>query len=183
MRRRTLSEEERALWRRAMRDVRETSVRPHRRIDDPAPRAAPRVKPALISAPAATPARRAAHFIFGGGDPALDRAAASRRIPVDRVIDLHGMTQTEAHRALFAALPRSAAAGERLVIVITGKGRPARGQSGPGGVLRMRFLDWIEEAPLRGVIARVAPARPRDGGAGAFYVFLKRKGAELAPRP
>jgi DNA-nicking Smr family endonuclease len=60
--------------------------------------------------------------------------------------------------------------GARIVLVVTGKGRGG-GQS--AGVLRRRFLDWIEEPSVRAHLARVAPAHPRDGGDGAFYLFLK----------
>lgn len=81
-------------------------------------------------------------------------------------------------------LNAAAADGARLALVITGKGRPpAQSDASRGGILRTRFLDWIEEAPVRSLIARVSQARPRDGGAGAFYVFLKQKGAGVTPRP
>jgi DNA-nicking Smr family endonuclease len=126
-------------------------------------------------APAA-PVKTSTHFVYGGGDPKLDRAAASRRIAIDRTLDLHGMTQAEAHRLLHQFILRAAGDGVRLALIITGKGRPSQ-----PGVLRARFLDWVETPPLKGAIARVAPARPRDGGAGAFYVFLKAKGAGAAP--
>ena len=71
----------------------------------------------------------------------------------------------------------------RLALVITGKGRSAAVEAGARpGILRSRFLDWIEEAPLKTQIARVAPARAKDGGAGAFYVFLKKKARGASPR-
>ena len=185
MRRRPLSDEERTLWRRAVKDVRPARPVP---LEAPphapdwtiaAPRAPNRSRGQALN-PAAPPSAPARHFVFGGGDPALDRAAVTRRIAVDRVIDLHGLTQTEAHRLLVRRIPDAAAHGERLLIVITGKGRAARGMAGGGGVLRVRFLDWVEEHPLKGLIARVAQAKPKDGGAGAFYVFLKKKGAGSA---
>lgn len=91
------------------------------------------------------------------------------------------MTQVEAHRALLRFMASAANNGVRLVLVVTGKGR-ATALDARGGVLRSRFLDWVEEPPLRGEIARVAPAKQKDGGAGAFYVFLKRKSAGISPR-
>ncbi len=184
MNRRRLTDTERDVWRRAVRDVR--PVRPVPLDPPPAqkePHAAPRRQRAAAPAHNGSPVLRAPHFVFGGGDPALDRAAASRRIAIDRVIDLHGLTQTEAHRLLLTRIPAAVANGERLVLVITGKGRASQGMlSGAqaGGVLRARFFDWVEEHPLKGMIARVAQAKPKDGGAGAFYVFLKRKGAGAA---
>lgn len=84
------------------------------------------------------------------------------------------MTQIEAHRVLLQFIAAAAHDGARLVLVITGKGKPDS-PAARTGVLRSRFLDWIEEHPLKNDIARVAPAHQKDGGAGAFYVFLKRK--------
>jgi DNA-nicking Smr family endonuclease len=91
------------------------------------------------------------------------------------------MTQPRAHRHLVTTLGAAAAAGERLVLVVTGKGRKSP-NGARAGVLKARFLDWIEAAPVNALIARVAPAGRRDGGDGAFYVFLKRKGAGEPPR-
>lgn len=178
MRRRYLNDEERALWRRAVRDVAPANCQ---RAAPPRPPGAP-AGSVGVSRPTPNfaidaPAKTSTHFVYGGGDPKLDRAAARRRIPIDRTLDLHGMTQVEAHRRLLQFVVRAAADGVRLALVITGKGRPSQ-----PGVLRARFLDWVEAPPLKGAIARVAPVRPRDGGDGAFYVFLKAKGAGAAPR-
>lgn len=189
MKRRDLSEEERALWRRAVRDVaparRPRSAASPVQKPKPANMGAPapgRAK-AKAPAPARGPAKKEPRA-FGAGDPKRDRAAGRRRLPVEKTLDLHGLTQAEAHRRLVRFLNAASADGARLALVITGKGgRAAEGEAPRTGVLRMRFLDWIEEAPVRGLIARVSQARARDGGAGAFYVFLKRKGAGVSPRP
>jgi DNA-nicking Smr family endonuclease len=185
VRRRDLDEEEKALWRQATRDVSPVRRRAAAKTVARAPKtAALKIKaktapaPAIVAA-AALKTRSKQHAILGGGDPARDRAAATRRIEIDATIDLHGLTQAEAHRRLPHFLARAAARGARLVLVITGKGKA----DGLRGVLKSRFLDWIEEEPMRDLIARAAPAKPRDGGAGAFYVFLKRKGAGEAPAP
>lgn len=185
MRRRDLDDEERDLWRRAVRDV-----KPAKRGRAPArkPAAASERGPRRESAPAKSvspaPALRKsapkAHRIVGGGDPSLDRRAARGRIAIDATIDLHGLTQAEAHRRLLRFVERAHADDARLLLVITGKGRG--GDAPRPGVLKSRFLDWAEEAPLRAIIARVGAASQRDGGAGAFYVFLKSKGAGKIPR-
>ncbi|VAW10984.1 hypothetical protein MNBD_ALPHA09-1151, partial [hydrothermal vent metagenome] len=44
------------------------------------------------------------------------------RIDVDGTLDLHGMTQSHAHMALRGFLIAAQARGDRLVLVITGKG-------------------------------------------------------------
>jgi DNA-nicking Smr family endonuclease len=184
MRRRDLSDEERALWRRAVRDV-APAKRPRAIAAaawpagkrQPAEQRLPekRLPPLTGRAAAAR-----AHAVVGGGDPRLDRHAARGRLAIEATLDLHGLTQADAYRRLIPFLARAHADGARLVLVITGKGRG--GDAPRQGVLKARFLEWVEETPARAHIARVAPASRRDGGAGAFYVFLKRKSAGKAPR-
>ena len=91
-------------------------------------------------------------------------------------IDLHGMTLAEAHPALTSFVLGSRAAGKRLVLVITGKGRitddfapmPAR-----AGRLRHDVPRWLALPPLAGAVLQVAPAHRRHGGEGALYVYLR----------
>jgi DNA-nicking Smr family endonuclease len=75
------------------------------------------------------------------------------------------MTQAEAHRALDEFLALADAAGQRCVLVITGK----------GGVLRAGVPRWINEQPSRSRVLAVMPAQPKDGGAGALYILLRRR--------
>ena len=108
----------------------------------------------------------------------VDRANAERLKrglhPIEARLDLHGRTQAEAHHALAAFVHSSSEAGRRCVLVITGRGL---GPSGPGG-LKSAVPRWLEEAGLRRKILAVAPAQPRDGGAGALYLLLRRRRAE-----
>jgi DNA-nicking Smr family endonuclease len=107
--------------------------------------------------------------------PGLDRRTAERlrrgALAIEARLDLHGMTQEEAHRALDAFLARAAQAGKRSVLVITGKG----GRSSGDGVLRAAVPRWLNEAPNRGRLLAFAPAQPQHGGAGALYLLLKRR--------
>ncbi|MFV0243868.1 MAG: Smr/MutS family protein [Qingshengfaniella sp.] len=92
-------------------------------------------------------------------------------------IDLHGMTQAQAHGALTRFILGAQADGLRLVLVITGKGKP-RDEGGPlpvpVGILRHQVPHWLSLPPLRGIVLRLAPAHIRHGGDGALYVFLRR---------
>ncbi len=107
----------------------------------------------------------------GGG---LDRKGAARlkrgEMAIAGRLDLHGLTQDEAHRALVRFVERAHEAGSRTVLVITGKG----GGAGEG-VLRRAVPRWLGEARCRKLVLAVAPARPRHGGEGALYVLLRRK--------
>ncbi len=113
------------------------------------------------------------------GDPNLAKRVGRGRISIGATLDLHGMTQTEARRRLMSFIDFAMLRGERVVLVITGKGARDADDAmpfaeAPRGILRRRFLEWIEEPGLRGRIAQVRQAHQRHGGRGAFYVFLKR---------
>ena len=79
------------------------------------------------------------------------------------------MTQAEAFPALLGFLLRSAEAGRRTVLVITGKG-----PGGQGGVLRRSAPGWLMASPQVRRILTIVPAHVRHGGDGAFYVMLRR---------
>ncbi|HEV2335387.1 MAG TPA: Smr/MutS family protein [Stellaceae bacterium] len=102
----------------------------------------------------------------------VDRATAERlkrgRMRTEARLDLHGMTQAEAHRALAGFVARSRAGGRRCLLVITGHGRMS------GGVLKTAVPRWLGEPDLRRHVLAIAPARPEEGGSGALYVLLRR---------
>lgn len=99
------------------------------------------------------------------------------KLKPDARIDLHGMTLAQAHPALTGFILRSADAGHRLVLVITGKGKD-RDDGGPiptkFGVLRHQVPQWLSMAPLGGIVLQVSEAHIRHGGGGAYYVYLRR---------
>jgi DNA-nicking Smr family endonuclease len=105
-----------------------------------------------------------------------DRANAERlkrgQHPVEARLDLHGLTQAEAHRALAAFLYQARAAGKRCVLVITGRGSGKERQG--GGVLKSAVPRWLDEPAFRPHVLAIATAQPRDGGSGALYVMLRR---------
>jgi DNA-nicking Smr family endonuclease len=161
------SAEESALWRAAMRDVRRRGAAPA--PSAPAPEAA---------APAADPAPRRADPVHVKPAPppgtGLDRRSAHRfrrgQMAIDARLDLHGMTQDEAHRALTRFILRGYETGRRAVLIVTGKGT----REG-GGVLRQAVPRWLAEPGCRAVILAVSEAQPQHGGGGALYVLLRRK--------
>jgi DNA-nicking Smr family endonuclease len=102
-------------------------------------------------------------------EPGRMRRIAREREDMGPRLDLHGLTQDEARAQLNAFLTRAHADGWRAVMVITGKG--SRGD----GVLRRYAPEWLAAPDLRHVVAGVAEAHRRHGGAGALYVALKRR--------
>ena len=97
----------------------------------------------------------------------------------DARIDLHGMTQTAAHRTLFTWLAAAHSRGYRLVLVVTGKGNPKNDENAPWmmsahGVLKQMVPRWLNEPELAALIASVQPAHVKHGGDGALYVYLRK---------
>lgn len=101
------------------------------------------------------------------------------RITPEAKIDLHGMTLAEAHPELIRFILSSQDDGRRLVLVITGKGKPGR-EDGPipqrRGVLRHQVPQWLRMMPLGAAVLQVTQAHLRHGGEGAYYVYLRRAG-------
>jgi DNA-nicking Smr family endonuclease len=95
----------------------------------------------------------------------------------DARIDLHGKTLDQAFPALREFILSSYARGDRLALVITGKGK-SKDASGPiptrTGVLKHQVPAWLRQAPLNSVVLQVAQASVRHGGSGAYYVYLRR---------
>jgi DNA-nicking Smr family endonuclease len=111
----------------------------------------------------------------GNTQDRLDRGL----IAPDATLDLHGMTQTTAHRALAQFLRGARERGSRLIVVVTGKGNPrapdaAAWTESPHGVLKEMVPRWLAEPGMSQWIARVQPAHIRHGGSGALYVYLRK---------
>ncbi len=168
---RAVSGAESDLWRQVTDDVEpleETglSVTPPPDTEKPPAKRQTYVQPPAPSAPSAPP------DLVHGNAPGLDRATQQNmrrgKIAMQARIDLHGMTQNQAHGALSNFLYDCRASGLRSVLVITGKG------SGGEGVLRAAVPRWLNEGENRQMVRAFSHAVPKDGGEGALYVVLKR---------
>jgi DNA-nicking Smr family endonuclease len=111
-------------------------------------------------------------------EPGLARKLARGRAAVEARLDLHGLRQPEAHRRLIAFLAAAQTRGDRVVLVITGKGAPGADAASfdARGVLRRLVPIWLEDPALRPLVIGFSPAAPGHGGAGALYVRLRRAG-------
>lgn len=168
---RDLTSEEKKLWRRVAAGVKARCPLPEE-IEDEAP--APRVAP---KAPARTePPTRPRVPAPKTSAPLADRGAEKRvrrgQIEIGGSLDLHGFHQDSGRAAVIRFLHAAHARGDRTVIVITGAGRSGQ------GVLKQRLPEWLASADLKPLVAGYAQAHRTHGGAGAFYVFLKRRGRE-----
>tara|TARA_R110000787_G_scaffold63679_11_gene144286 strand:- start:391541 stop:392140 length:600 start_codon:yes stop_codon:yes gene_type:complete len=190
-RRRPLSVEERALWDHVTRSVRRATETPNLpTFDDLAdfqdamadatkPKARKQSKtrnlPPIVATPAA-PLKVTAPNLAPGVMPGMDRSTARRlkrgQLDIEATLDLHGHTQTAAHRALEAFLAASFNAGRRTVRVITGKGDR---EDGRPGVLKDAVPRWLNELPMRQWVAGFSYAPRQDGGEGALHIRVKRR--------
>ena len=113
-----------------------------------------------------------------GGLDRKERRALRRRVrEIEATLDLHGMRQEEAHRALIRFLQASSARDCAIVLVVTGKG----GVSGPGfgderGVLRRIVRNGCGRRNCAPSSSVSREAAAHHGGAGALYVRLRRRG-------
>lgn len=188
--RRPLSEAERELFETAMRDSAPLKKQP---------------RPRKTSAAAKSPTRTKTREEDGRPDQAetpqphgrrtvgIDGNTAERlrrgQLEPEAQLDLHGMSERDAHRALVTFVRAARARKLRLLLVVTGKGAGGQRKEGTEaafdlgldmqvrGILRSLTPRWLREPGLGETIADVREAHRRHGGSGALYVYL-RKGEE-----
>lgn len=111
------------------------------------------------------------HPLRRAGD--LDRRTRRKLVrgalPIEARLDLHGMTQADAHGALLRFIDESAVRRRRVVLVITGKGSGGEGR----GVLRRSVPHWLGSREMARHVVGFGPAHPAHGGEGALYVRLR----------
>ncbi|MBN8989126.1 MAG: Smr/MutS family protein [Rhizobiales bacterium] len=177
-RRRSLSEEERALWESVAKQVKPLRKQP--RALKPA---SPEAGPDVASRPAAPPKPPASPRIIPPSRPEppplapigrRERSQLSRgRKEIDARLDLHGMTQIRAHRVLLTFLQRAHSDGLTFVLVITGKGKVG-GSEAERGVLRRQVPQWLSLPEFRTLVVGFEEASIGHGGEGALYVRVRR---------
>jgi len=191
MKRRGLTDDDRALWEKVKRSATplHTSM-----VDIPAPKPKPKTSP--------RPQQSIAPFQLGdrvhGTTRTFDLAPSlSERINAaplrmdgktfskikrgklrpEAKLDLHGQTLASAHPRLMQFIQKAHAEGKRLVLVVTGKGKD-RQEDGPipirRGVLRHQVPGWLAAPPLGALVLQVTEAHQSHGGQGAYYVYLRR---------
>jgi DNA-nicking Smr family endonuclease len=103
-----------------------------------------------------------------------ERSQLSRgRKEIEARLDLHGMTQPRAHRALLNFVARAHRDGLTFVLVITGKGR-ATGPESERGILRRQVPQWLSLPEFRSLVVGFEEAHIGHGGEGALYVRIRR---------
>ena len=188
MSRRRLSDEESALWEGVIR-----SISPLRRLSKrrpPAEASAIEKPPAKVRSasvykkPAGkplspvpvSPPRPAAPPPLAPLGRKLKQRIARGTHAIDGRLDLHGLTQAEAHGALLHFLTSRQARGGRVVLVITGKGARGGDPFGERGVLKRMVPLWLGLPEFRPLVIGFEIAAIGHGGEGALYVTLRKGG-------
>ena len=96
-------------------------------------------------------------------------------------IDLHGYTIEEANNAVEHFISRCFDENVTKIIVITGKGLRSKNIINPYlskdlSILKYSVPEFIDSNKiLMNMIIEITDAKIEDGGAGAFYIYLKNK--------
>lgn len=136
---------------------------------------APNKKPRIVKPFSPTPSNSPGYTIAGGAvqnhqlDQKTVRKISKGRVGIDGRVDLHGMTQLQAHDRLFRAIENAWTDHKRIILVITGKGLAGE------GILRQSVPRWLNEPEFRMMVSGVSEASPAHGGSGALYVRIRRQ--------
>ena len=185
---RTLSDEEEGLWQavaRSVKPLRKPRVKPGEKSEQSAV-VKPQVKPQIPKAPVRV---KASELFQGHPAPPPPKKSGPALAPIDRRtkqklsrgreaiearLDLHGMTQDQAHGALSRFFRSAQNDGIKFVVVVTGKG--LRGATGTErGVLRREVPRWLGMPEFRDVVVGFEVAAISHGGEGALYVRVRRR--------
>ena len=101
-------------------------------------------------------------------------------IPKIRKIDLHGLSLDEANKKIEILVDKYFVEGVEKIIIITGKGIRSKIINNPYvskdlSILKNSVPDYINaNLNIKNKIKSISKAEIKDGGEGAFYIFLKK---------
>jgi len=169
---RRLSEDDLALWEAYVDDL--TPLPGIRRQAPKKPRPETgQAKLAVASRPSppASPRAKIAQQPLIKPDRKTVRALGRGKLAIDRKIDLHGLTQAEAHALLKRTILDTRL---RRLLVVTGRGSSKTER----GVLRTMLPRWLAEPEFAARVFAVGSAARGHGGDGAYYVLLRGPGKQ-----
>tara|TARA_B100001115_G_C15772558_1_gene379253 strand:+ start:380 stop:802 length:423 start_codon:yes stop_codon:yes gene_type:complete len=103
-----------------------------------------------------------------------------KKIIKTKSIDLHGYTLDEANKKIEEFINKSFSENVYKLIIVTGKGLHSENEKDPFvskdlGILKYSVPEFISNnKDLTSKIKEITDAKIEDGGAGAFYIYLKR---------
>ena len=112
--------------------------------------------------------------------PNKDLKNSKKKFYKVRSIDLHGYSLEEANKTIESFIYNAYEQSVNKLIVVTGKGLHSENEKDPYiskdlGILKYSVPEFISNnRNLMSVINEIKDAEIEDGGAGAFYIFLKK---------
>ena len=113
--------------------------------------------------------------------PNKDHQNYKKRTNKIKSIDLHGYSLDEANKAVKDLIFQSYKDGFNKLIIVTGKGLHSKNEKDPYvskdlGILKYSVPEFINsDQDLLKKIIEIKDADVKDGGDGAFYIFLRKK--------
>ena len=101
-------------------------------------------------------------------------------IPKIRKVDLHGLSLDEANKKVEIFIDKCFMEGVEKIIIITGKGLRSKISNNPYvskdlNILKNSVPNYINaNLKIKSKIKSISKAEIKDGGEGAFYIFLKK---------
>ena len=112
--------------------------------------------------------------------PNKDLEKKKNNTPETKSIDLHGFSLEEANEFVETFINKSFKDGVRKLIIVTGKGLHSKNEADPFvskdlSILKYSVPEFIKNNEmLMKKIIEIKEAKAKDGGSGAFYVYLKK---------
>jgi DNA-nicking Smr family endonuclease len=118
-----------------------------------------------------------------GNDKLTDKEfnIGKNKIEKKRTIDLHGFTLDQANKTIESFINKSFKDEVSKLIVVTGKGLHSKNESNPFvskklSILKYSIPEFIKSNDiLMKKIIEIKDADIKDGGSGAFYIYLKKQ--------
>jgi len=113
-------------------------------------------------------------------DKEVDSVQQNLKINKVPKLDLHGLSLNEANKEVKKFIIESFQDGYKKLLIITGKGLRSKSHNNPYlseqmNVLKHSVPEFIKnDEDLYEKISRISTADLKDGGEGAFYIFLRK---------
>ena len=113
--------------------------------------------------------------------PDKDNIQNKTIIKKTRSLDLHGKNLDEANSIIENFIKKSYEDKVQKLIIVTGKGLHSDNENDPYvskdlGILKYSIPEFVRNnEDLMKIISNISEASVKDGGTGAFYIFLKKR--------
>ena len=111
--------------------------------------------------------------------PDKDLGKTKIKVIESRSLDLHGYSLEQANKIIETFINKSFKDGVKKLIIVTGKGLHSKNEADPYvskdlSILRYSVPEFIKNNELlMKKIIEIKEANVKDGGSGAFYIYLK----------